>query len=345
MKIQQQTEDAPDRNWFQRILAPQFLKRLLERGIPFPVIAFACGALVFAFGWLWAWRISFSRDYLATRAIWIACFNISWVLGSVFWGLRWLPTLIDGLQKCFGNVTYDEFASRWKLHFLRDQWMLLCTVVVFAFGATTIYVAKSYPVTGNEHRVFQPSWFSGQPFALLLAIGLCASLATGSGMSLFVVNVPFVFALRKLPVVSIPNMLLAKLRPLSDFYVAGTLAWFVAVGLTAFILFPNLSSTALWFLLVTTVMGLSGFVVPQVVFHLLLVRSQSQMADHLYGELQIWERSAPVQPSSKLKELNDTLKANSLWVFDIADITSLLIPELISAIGLILKSGIVGQHS
>jgi pilus assembly protein TadC len=158
-------------------------------------------------------------------------------------------------------------------------------------------------------------------------------------MSLFFVNLPFVSALRKLPVVPLPNLLLAKFRPLSDFYLTGTLAWFIAVGLTALILFPNLSNAAIWFLLGTTLIGLSGFIVPQIVFHLLVVRAQSQMADFVHRALRLWDRN----PSS-LKDLNEALKAHSMWVFDRADITSLLIPELVAAVGLILKSGVVGQH-
>jgi hypothetical protein len=339
-----QAVDWDSLNWVQRILDLPFRRHRIW----FPFTAALWGGLVYALGWLWARHISFGDDYLATHAIWVTCLNISWVLGSVFWGLRWLPKLIDSLEKCFLDAKYDEFASKWKARFLSDGWMLLFAVVVLTFGATTMYFAMFHQPSA-AHHVLPSSWFHGNPvskFALLVMIGLCASLATGSGMSLFFVNLPFVFALRALSVVSLPNFLLAKLRPLSDFYLAGTLTWFAAVGLSALILFPNLSNSAIWFLLVTTVIGLSGFIVPQIVFHVLVVRAQSQLADSVYAALLLRGSDRdPIRDSSILKDLNDTVKANSVWVFDRTDITALLIPELISAVGLILKSGLFGQHS
>ena len=339
--------DRDSLNWVQCILDPPFLRHRIC--FPFPAAAAIWGGLLYLLGWSWARQISFGYDYFATYAIGVTCLNISWVLGSVFWGLRWLPRLIDSLKTCFLDVKYEEFAAKWKANFLSNGWMLICAASVLTLGATRLYIAMFHHASDSQHDVLPSSWFHGNldsKFGLLLTIGLCASLATGSGMSLFLVNLFFVFALRELSVVSLPNFLLAKLRPLSDFYLAGTLTWFAAVGLSVFILFPNLSNTAIWFLLATTVIGLSGFIVPQVVFHVLVVRSQSQLADSVHATLQLLGSDQdPLHNSSKLKDLNDTVKANSLWVFDRADITALLIPELISATGLILKSGLFGQHS
>jgi hypothetical protein len=340
-----QIVDRGSSNWVQYVLDPP----LLGHRIWFPVPAVLWGAAVFGLGWLVARRISFSDSYQGTRAIQAACLGIAWVLGSVFWGLRQLPSLIDHLGKCFVGINYAEFASKWKAHFFSNTWMLLWSGVVFTLGATAVYLGMFQQTPQPTHHIFPPPWYLGDPhpkFALLLIVGCFTSLAAGSGISLFVVNLPFVFALLKLSVAPLPNILLAKLRPMSDFYVAGTLAWFVAVGLTALIFFQNLSDTAIGFLLATSVIGLSAFIVPQVIFHIMVVRSLSQMADSICEASGFWHGDRDQRDvSSKLKELNDAVKANSMWVFDRADMTSLLIPELVTVVVLILKSGIVGQHS
>jgi hypothetical protein len=236
----QQAVDRALSNWVKYALDPPFLRRLFGHQIRFQAAAAIWGASVFGLGWLFAQQISFSECYRGTRVIYAVCLNIAWVLGSVFWGLRQLPGLIDGLQNCFMNVDYAKFASAWKAHFFSNGWMRLWSGVVFAVGATALLFQRNPQAT---HHLFPLCWYGGSThpkFALLLLIGFCASLAAGAGISLFVVNLPFVFALLKLPVVSLPNVLLAKLRPMSDFYVAGTLAWFVAVGLTALIFFHNI---------------------------------------------------------------------------------------------------------
>jgi len=84
---------------------------------------------------------------------------------------------------------------------------------------------------------------------------------------------------------------------------------------------------------------------PQVIFHILVVRALSQMADEAYQELRRWSEDQDVTNLSfLLKGVNDSVKANSMWVFDRSDVASLLVPELITIVGLILKSGIVGRH-
>ncbi|HTW63967.1 MAG TPA: hypothetical protein VME17_05090 [Bryobacteraceae bacterium] len=262
--------------------------------------------------------------------------------------MRQLPWLIDGLENCFVAVNYAEAAEKWKGRFFSNAWMLACFAVVFAVGATALYLGMFHGNPHSTHHVFPACWYQGDrsaKFWLLLTVGFFASLAAGAGISLFAVNLPFAFSLLKLPVVPLPNVLLAKPRPMSDFYVAGTLAWFVAVGLTAYIFFQNMSDTAIGFLLVTSVIGLTAFIVPQVIFHILVVRALSQMADEAYQELRRWSEDQDVTNLSfLLKGVNDSVKANSMWVFDRSDVASLLVPELITIVGLILKSGIVGRH-
>jgi hypothetical protein len=346
MGVTSHKRQAVDRalsNWVKYALDPPFFRRLFGHQIWFQAAAAFWGASVFGLGWLFAHQISFSEGYLGTRVIYVVCLNIAWVLGSVFWGLRQLPDLIDGLQNCFMNVDYAKFASTWKAHFFSNGWMRLCAGLVFALGAAALLFRLNPQATLH---IFPQFWYQGNThpkFALLLTIGFCASLAAGAGISLFVVNLPFVFALLKLPVISLPNVLLAKLRPMSDFYVAGTLAWFVAVGLTALIFFHNIKDPmAGGFLVVTSGIGLSAFIVPQIVFHIMVVRSLSQIADYSFEEFHLWyNRQDRTEGSSKLKDMNDSVKANSLWVFDRGDVASLLTPELITVVGLILKPRIV----
>jgi hypothetical protein len=159
--------DGETSNFVQRILDPPFLKRRGRR-IWFPVAAAFWGGAVFALGWLWAGQISFGHDYRSTRAIQVACLNIAWVLGSVFWGLRWLPRLIDSLEKCFVGVRYGDFASKWKAQFCSDCWMLLCTAPVFTFGAISVYLAMFHPASKIEHMFFHRHGFKGMSMLNLL---------------------------------------------------------------------------------------------------------------------------------------------------------------------------------
>jgi hypothetical protein len=193
--------------------------------------------------------------------------------------------------------------------------------------------------------IFTAEWFRGttrdlyERFFLILAMGAFASFAGGAGFWLFLVNLPFVRALLRLPVIPLPNVLIAKLKPMSDFYVVGTLAWFVAVAVSAMIFFQNLKGAAALFLLVSSIIGTSAFVWPQVIFHVMIVRAQSQMADAAVDAFRHLPSKATNESLAGVREANEAVKANALWVFDRADVTTLLLPDFVALLGLILKSG------
>ena len=48
--------------------------------------------------------------------------------------------------------------------------------------------------------------------------------------------------------------------------------------------------------------------------------------------------------ATALRQLDGNVRPHALWVFDRGELTSLLLPELVTLIVLILKSDVIGQH-
>jgi hypothetical protein len=324
------------KNWVQIILSwPR---------VWFPVSAGLVGLAVFCLGLFIAWLIAFEDYYLRTRVVWAACVDISWVLASVYWGLQQLPCVIDDLGLCFEINDYAAFATKWKRHFLSNKGMLICGGLLFAIGSTVVSFGMFNSTLRRGPHVFPPYWYDGDliaKFALILTLGLLTSVVGGSGVWLFLVNVPFLRRLRKLAVISVPTVLIAKLRVASDFYVISTMAWFVAVGLAAAVFFPGISDPAFVFLLITSVIGLSAFMLPQAVFHVLIVRSRNQVASSIADSFHHLSPDAnQIENVSKLPGLDELVHSNVMWVFDRNEVTALLIPQVVAIATLALKSGL-----
>jgi hypothetical protein len=245
---------------------------------------------------------------------------------------------------CFEINDYADFATKWKRHFLSNTGMLICGGLLFAVGSTAVGFGMFDSTLRQRQHVFPPYWYDGDlmaKFALILTLGLLTSIVGGSGVWLFLVNVPFLRRLRKLAVISVPTILIAKLRVASDFYVISTMAWFVAVGLSAAVFFQNLSATAFVFLLITSVIGLSAFMLPQAVFHLLIVRSRSQLASSIADSFRhLSPKANQIENVSNLPGLDELVHSNVMWVFDRNDVTALLIPDVVALVTLALKSDI-----
>lgn len=163
-------------------------------------------------------------------------------------------------------------------------------------------------------------------------------------MWLFLVNLPFLGALSKLSVVPLPGVLLRKFRPMSDFYVVGTGAWFIGVGVEAVIFFPNLSSVPIVFLLVTSFIGLTAFVLPQIVFHNLIVSAHNQLADLRIDDFNYMNAGAPPKSAPKLARIDETTHSQALWVFDNSDVVGLLFTYFVPPLLLVLRSKMELPH-
>jgi hypothetical protein len=271
-------------------------------------------------------------------------------LASVYWGLGQIPKQIDDLGKCFADPGYAVFADRWKRQFFSNAGMASCGIVLLAIGAFVAYLGMfdSFPRRLEDtmrpvRHVLPSPWYQGDlisHYVLVLIIGVFVCVAGGSGVWLFLVNLPFLNALSKLRIVPLPGVLLRKFRPMSDFYVVSTLAWFVGVGLEAVIFFPNLSSVAIVFLLVTSFIGLTAFVLPQIVFHNLIMSAHGQIADMRIDYFNSMNAGVPLRSASELARIDEASHPQALWVFDNNDLFSLLFTYFIQLLPLVLGSRI-----
>lgn len=316
----------------------------------FPLIALWWGVVAFGVAWIYAGLISFAGTYLHTPLAYVAAFGVIWVLASVYWGLGQIPRHLDDLGRCFVEQYYAAFADRWKRRFFSNKGMILCAIALWLFGAIMGLVGM-FPLHRQDtlrpaNHVLPQAWYQGDVlshYLLFLIISGFACFVGGSGLWLFLVNLPFLDSLSKFRVVPLPSVVLRKFRPMSDFYVVSTGAWFVGVGLVAIVVFRNLSPIAAIFLAVTSLIGVTAFVLPQIVFHNLIISAHVAIANMRIDEFNN-DSGTPPKRVSELTSIDAIPVSQGVWVFDNSDVVGLLVSNFLPPLILILKSKVGLYH-
>jgi hypothetical protein len=339
-------------NWSYRLFLVLQYKEVHKRfRLPLAISAGIAGIVVFLLGLAIAKCFGLSKSYLFSPTVHLTWFAIAWVLGSVRWGLERLPKVLDDLATCFyspGSHEHAQFIKKWMTYFTKNSGMLLCATLLFIFGALAIIFELKVPVDTHGH-IIPMEWRSKGFFpylTLVYYLGLTASLAGGAGFWLFLVNLPLLGSIFKRKTIPLPAVVLAKLRTISDFYVVSTFAWFVGVAAAVTIAFKALSPTSIGFLIISSIVGLSAFVGPQIIFHILLVRAQQVLADASAREyyrlismhLAKGKASEDQMSLSELARLNSAAQGSASWVYDASDIVFLVASNLVPPITLIIKT-------
>lgn len=313
-----------NKNWVQLLL--RFFR------LPFVFGAGIASLVLFFFGSLLFQCIAF-MDFATTPAIWFTCFGTGWVLGSVYWGLRELPIQLANLKGCIVSPCYGEMTIRWMRYFSSNVMTTVCALALLLFGGRLLYRGLFYSFPADlrcvtaMHHILTPPWYHCNLvylFVLLLVWGFPACFAGGAGVSLFVVNIPFMYKISKLEFLPLPSVLLAKFRVMSDFYLKSTLSWFVGVGVSVMFFSPSISVAAVLFIAITSLIGLTAIMVPQFIFHGRIVRAQSDASDaiikrfhSLRGERN-WKNH-----NDALRELNRVVESPT-WVYRSGQIVGLV---------------------
>lgn len=308
----------------------QLLVRVFR--LPFFFAAGIAGLLLFFFGALLFRCIRFV-DFAQTPAIWFTCFGTGWVLGSVYWGLRELPIQLENLESCVVSPGYGEMARRWMGYFSSNVLVIAFAFGLFLFGGWLLYrgLFFSFPPDLRKvtaiHHLLTPPWYRCNLVSLsvlLLIWGFPACFAGGAGVSLFIVNLPFMYKISKLDFLPLPSVLLAKFRVMSDFYLKSTLSWFVGVGVSVMFFSPSISAAAIFFIAITSLIGLTAIMVPQFVFHGRIVRAQSDASDAIIKKFH------SLRGERNWKNYNDTLRElnrvvdSPTWVYKSGQIVGLV---------------------
>jgi hypothetical protein len=339
-------------NWISRLFwILQYRESRSFFRLPLVISAGLAGVVAFLIGLAAAIYFGLSRSYIYSPTVHLTWFAIAWVFGSVHWGLKKLPKVLDDLAACFYSPSSNEhaqFIKKWMIYFSKNSGMIICASILFLFGALAVILSVCDPQNA-ANSVFPYEWRSKgfSPFLIIVySLGLTASLAGGGGFWLFLVNLPLLFSILRRKTIPLPAAVITKLRTVSDFYVVSTFAWFVAVGIGVAIVFKALDAISISFLIFSSVIGLSAFVTPQVIFHILLVRSQQVLADASmkeYYQLITLNSSKNIMSGDQLKlsdlaRLNSNAQGSSSWVYDASDIVVLIVSNLVPPIALMLKT-------
>jgi hypothetical protein len=346
------TAHADFRFWFDRVLES------LDRS---PVISAPLAAgLVYAVGLVIALPFGFARIYIGTLAVYLGVVGIALVLAVGHRASERAHTAFETLRPIFmvPDEQYHNFLQIWFGRMTDDRRTLIVAAIHFALFVPVIVVIaftgshtlhrlhiQSLHAGGFPHQWFQPR-DRVQAVTLLALYAAAIALTMGTAVRLLIVNLAFLFRLRRLPVIPLPTLVRARVRPVTDFYVFVSLMWTSGIVLFAVLFRGGYDAVSLSIMGTLLVMGLLTLAIPQVIFRAYVSHSYQRLCALVlmewYAQLNValTERSYPVASLGRLipdnlADVVQLVERPKMWIYDTQDAVVWLSGQVL-AIGLVL---------
>lgn len=325
---------------------------------PIAVTSTLLGIIPFAVGLLLSVMIDFEKTYLFTLPVYLGAFGVAWTAGVIRYASRRVHRCYAQLRPCFlvTDEAYKHLISRW----LRVMWSrkanALVAVVLLALGALAVWAAffdngDLVPVQLQSLRpsIFGAAWFDGDgrnvKALIILIYGTTVAFLLGPAARMLVCNFIFLLRLRCLPVLPAANVIRARLRGATNFYMTITFSWFVGVGLFGVVFLDVYDWGSVTFLVTLSVLGTLTFLTPQVVFRTYLASSYRLACDVALAALNdqmgilLCERVGPLVESSLhlrlpvIETFGDVISSSSRpfrLVYDLEDVLVLIFGQAVT---------------
>lgn len=272
--------------------------------LAYPIPAVIVGLFVFAVGYLMARSINFGNSYLNSFPIYLGTFGIVWVCSFLRYGSQSIHLAYEELRPCFSvpDKNYKTLIEGWFNRMASHRGNVFTSVVFALLALAVIYVSffqagiiKNLHLQTLRLALFKEGWFAVEnrlvKASIIAFYGLCIAFPLGTSFRLLILNVLLLLKLRHLPVVPLPNIIRDRLQRTTNFYIAIALSWLVGVSLFGVLFFNRLDFMSITLTLVLNLIALGIFLIPQLVYRVLLL-SSSRLANQwilksLYNQFNI----------------------------------------------------------
>jgi hypothetical protein len=333
-----------------------------------PVTAIFIGIVAYLGGLLISQAISFEKEYIQSRAIYIGVFGISWVVGIIRYASISIHRAYEQLRPCFliDDDSYNSVIRRWYSRMTNHSGHLLAVLGFTIVAWTAVYIAFFQPdllqkasIQSLRPVIFEPFWYTPDHLeikALIIAYyGLFVAFPLGTASRILIVNFFFLLDLRQFPVIPLANVVRFRLREITDLYIFISMTWFVGVGLFGIAFFNNLDVISTVFLLGLSFLGTLTFFTPQFIYRKYLLQSHrlstQWVLESFYSRLNIGfqERQTVKLPGTNnskslgmdnLSEFVTASEQAQLWVYDPSDLFYFIVGQGV-ALGSVFLSRII----
>lgn len=320
--------------------------------------------IVFLIGFAIAYCTGIHELYLTSHPIYLGVFGIFWVSASFRWGSRRYFSVVEELQPYFAIPVekYDHLVKEWFSRMTNNKLCLSISFVLIVLAWIGIYAVPHYP----NHPIFKPfpvlfelfpaEWYH-EPHLLVkgLIIDIYAIpvllLVVSTGIPIGL-NLLFMDALGRQPLVPLPEVIRGKFRALVSFNMVVSVTWSVGVVLFIILFLPRFDALSLSIVLVLSSLGILTFFLPQYSIHCNLEKMQSKIFD-IYREMYMkyFKYFEPTRPKvgvitrddvdSKLEWLDYvTTKTKPIrtWIYEPSDVVTLVVTQLVPLVVFLLRT-------
>ncbi len=290
---------------------------------------------LFAVGLVLSTVAGFSSLFLRTPAAYLGPLGVFVVSFGVHWGTNRLPAALHEAASCFEEARRAETIVG---HRLRNMyrfrpaaigilvWQLVALALASAFAANRDLLSA----VGFD-GAFERSWFEGPSlvakFLLLVVYGIpVAALLIGPGYGL-VQNLLVVSELSGENLRPIVSYVVPRLRSLVNFYTLGAIQWSVGVFMFVLLFSNHPGAIAVLIVFITAMMGIALVLLPHLLFHESLVRSERKVTSELADEATLLLKSTV--PAERLSAYEAIRAApGATWLYDLGGYVSLFASQL-----------------
>jgi hypothetical protein len=341
--------------------------RLIEAlRMPRALAVVTCATAFLTAGALIALPYGFLGHYLSTPAVYVGCGGFALVVATIHWASVRFHPAYEHLRPIFTvrDEDYRRIIDKWTTRASRDRYSLAYSLVIYLLFMSAVGASMLLPAEfrNRYHLTFGTTFLTANWYlpefripvvAVLGVLGAFVSLALGTAVRLLTMNLGFLFELRRLPVLPLPNLVRARLRPMIDLYIGVSLLWSLGVGLYGILFYRTYSLFSGLFILSLFLLGVLTFGVPQLVCRRFITNSYTRLSAislaWLYERLgiQLQEREQPeIRPpalvADNLVDLSQLTEKPKTWVYDSQDLFVWITSQAI-AFSAIFAQGLVAR--
>jgi hypothetical protein len=330
--------------------------RLVE-SLPIPTIVSLalCAALFFGAGASVALPFGFFGSYVGTLAVYLGGVGFALVVGTIHWASRHVHGAYEQLRPIFmvDDDTYFNLTSKWfgrfgklwlAVFFSLPFLVIMPSGIYFAYETTPNFRRK-YQLESLRPMSFTADWYTAEhrraAIAILFVLGTIIAITLGTATQLLFLNLRFLRAIRRLPVIPVPALVRARLRRVVDLYVGTAFAWTGGVTLFAVAFYGTYDITSIAVIIFLFLVGIATFSVPQLLLRRFITDSHDRLCTMglawLHGRLgiEVYERDPADQRivaalTDNLSDLAQLMDRPKTWIYDSQDVVLVIVGQLVA---------------
>jgi hypothetical protein len=338
-----------------------WIDRVLTQ-IPVPplVASFLISAATYVVGLLIALPFGFAGTYITTLPVYLGVIGNTLVLERAHAASAQIHRSFELVRPILAvsDEDYRRLLKRWFSLLVDDRRAFRLAAALFVVFVGIIVAAYAVPVAA-QHQAhisslrpasFPHAWYDAKfrVVAILLFLFNAAviALTLATAMRALAIFFPFVRRLGHLPVIPIPTLVRARLRPIANYYLSIALSWSYGVALFAVLYGGKYDYVAIAIMGTLLVFGVVSFALPQIAFRAHISRSYQELCALVLRDLysrwsiDLVERDDPgwtgrIAIPDNLADVAQLTQRPSMWVYDTQDALVWLAAQ-VAAVGVVL---------